>query len=66
MQFSQLVDLALKKFIRMHAPRPCSITSHVLREHSNGKRASLAYIKLTIGSLLACSWSGKSLVDRLS
>ena len=41
-------------------------TSHVLCKYSNGERASLANIKLTIGSLLACSLSVKSLVDRLS
>ena len=32
-----------------------SLTSHVLCKHSNGERASLANLKLTIGSLLACS-----------
>ena len=30
-------------------------TSHVLCKHSNGEQASLANLKLTIGSLLACS-----------
>ena len=30
-------------------------TSQVLCKHSNGERASLANLKLTIGSLLACS-----------
>ena len=30
-------------------------TSHVLCKHSHGERASLANLKLTIGSLLACS-----------
>ena len=33
---------------------------------TNGERASLANLKLTIGSLLECSYSVKSLVDRLS
>ena len=42
------------------------VTSHVLCKHSNGERASLANLKLTIGYLLACSYSVKSLVDRLS
>ena len=31
------------------------ITSHVLCKHSNGERASLINLKLTIGSLLACT-----------
>ena len=33
---------------------------------TNGERASLANLKFTIGSLLECSQSVKSLVDRLS
>ena len=33
---------------------------------TNGERASLANLNLTIGSLLECSLSVKSLVDRLS
>ena len=40
-----------------------STTSHVLLQHRNGERASergIANLKVTIGSLLACS------VDRLS
>ena len=32
-----------------------AFTSHVLCKHSNSERASLANLKLTIGSLLACS-----------
>ena len=31
------------------------MTSHVLCKHSNGERASIANLKMTIGSLLACS-----------
>ena len=33
---------------------------------TNGKRAGLANMKLTIDSLLECSYSVKNLVDRLS
>ena len=33
---------------------------------TNGEQASLENLKLTIGSLLECSLSVKSLVDRLS
>ena len=33
----------------------CIYTRNVLYKHSNGERASLANLKLTIGSFLACS-----------
>ena len=33
----------------------CAVTSHVLYKQSNGEQASLVNLKLTIGSLLACS-----------
>ena len=33
----------------------CYNTSHVLLQHRNGEQANLANLKMTIGSLLACS-----------
>ena len=48
-----------KFFSSIHTLVMCSVST-------NGERASLENLKLTIGSLLECSLFVKSLVDRLS
>ena len=49
------VSRSLRSHATIAKSELCAHTSHVLCKHSNGKRASLANLKLTIGSLLACS-----------